>query len=123
MSVPVENILEKVADYIAVTQPKIDEYNDGREAFFKRANQIAGVLTTRGILPRERVDSFLDKVAKDSSGTCVWDLVEKLAEAVGTDTLGAASDVKEADMQKMDPFEKWVMHGDPRAAATSGVIE
>ena len=120
----VENILVKVADYIAVTQPRIDEYNERREAFLKRANQIAGVLSTRGILPRERVDEFLAKVAQDQTGNCAWDLVEKLAETVAADSLGSASEIKVADPRKMDAFERWVTYGDPNAQpAVSGTVE
>ena len=114
MSNPVDTILEKVADYIAVTQPKIDEYNENREAFMKRANQVAGVLMTRGILPRERVDAFLSKIASDASGACVWDLIEKLAEALPVETLGGEADVKLANPQNMDSFEKWIRFGDAR---------
>lgn len=112
----VNTILKKVAKYIEITQPQIDNFNVGRELFLKRAHQVAGFLTAKGILPKDKVTDFLNKVASDTSGACVWDLVEKLAEAVSmsTDSLGQPSDIKPAT-SITDPFERWLLFGDPKA--------
>jgi len=105
---------EKVAAYIEMTQPVIDKYNENRMLFVKKANQVAGVLANRGIIAHDKVNAFVDKVAGDESGVEVWNLVEKLAEVVSSDTLGEASQLV-VKVAKLDPFEKLALYGDPRA--------
>ena len=119
-----KQVMEKMAAYIEMTQPIIDRYNENRNLMLKKANQVAGVLANRGIISHDKVNAFVDKMAADEVGIEVWNLVEKLAEVVSSDTLGEASKltVKSADVK--DPFERWVLFGDPRAETrTPGVIE
>jgi hypothetical protein len=124
MDAQVEQILTKTAGYIEVTQPIIDQQNENRAQFVKRATQVAGVLASRGLIARDKANAFVDKVAADESGTEVWDLVEKLAEFISADELGEASEKTAAAGQKLDPFERWAVYGSPHAEGrTPGMIE
>ncbi len=119
-----DKTLEKVAAYIEMTQPLIDKQNENRNLFLKKANQVAGVLASRGIISHDKVNAFVDKIAADESGVEVWNLVEKLAEVVSSDTLGEASKLAVKSANVKDPFERWVLFGDPRAETNvPGVIE
>lgn len=124
MDAQVENILTKTASYIESTQTVIDQHNENRSQFVKRATQVAGVLASRGLLARDKVDAFVDKVAADESGTEVWDLVEKLAEFISADELGEASEKTASAGKQLDPFERWALYGSPNAEArTPGMID
>lgn len=119
-----DKTMEKMAAYIEMTQPVIDKYNENRNTFVKRANQVAGVLANRGIISHDKVNAFVDKMAADETGTEVWNLVEKLAEVVSSDTMGEASKLAVKTAANLDPFEKWALYGDPRAETrVPGVIE
>ena len=119
-----ETTLEKVAKYIAETQPQIDQYNENRNLFIKRAYQAAGVLANRGLIQRDKVNAFVDKIAEDASGTEVWDLVEKLAEHFPVEELGEAAEKAASAGANLDAFEKWALFGDPRAEAqTPGLVD
>ena len=119
-----QKTLEKMATYIEMTQPIIDRHNEARSLFLKKAHQVAGVLANRGIIGNDKVNDFVDKMAADESGIEVWNLVEKLAEVVSCDTLGEASKLAVKNANVKDPFERWVLYGDPRAEIrTPGVIE
>lgn len=114
-----QQLLEKVAEYIEVTQTRIDKDNESRSRFTKRATQAAGVLANRGVIDRSRVNDFIDKVAADP--TQVWDLVEKMASAMAPDSLGEASVHKTAEAARdVDPFER-VFFG--AGAPTSGMVD
>jgi len=115
--------MEKVARYIEVTQPLIDQHNENRNEYIKRAHQVAGVLANRGIIARDRVNSFVDKCAADESGTEVWNLVEKLAACLPVDELGKIAEVA-ADGVKYDAFERLALFGDARADTRApGMVE
>lgn len=103
MDPKVQEILVKVARYIETAQPVIDKNNEERSNFTKRATQAAGVLASRGVIDRRRVNAFIDKVAEDPSA--IWDFVEKLASAVSADTMGSAVQTKSASAGA-DPFER-----------------
>ena len=123
MDTQVQTILEKTAEYIATTQPIIDQKNENRMAFLKRAHQVAGVLANRGIINHDKVNAFVDKVAADESGAEVWNLVEKLAESVPVDDLGGAAKLAAAGVD-LDPFEKLALYGDARAdTRTPGMVD
>ena len=122
MDAKTEAILQKTAEYIETTQPIIDNHNENRNAFLKRANQVAGVLANKGIITRDKVDAFMDKVAADETGTEVWNLIEKLADCLSVDDLGSAASEKLAEARNLDPFEKLAIYGDARAD-TSGFGE
>jgi hypothetical protein len=121
MEQQVKEILEKTASYIELTQTELDKQNKLREAFLKRAHQVAGVLANKGLISHDAVNAFVDKVAANESGTEVWDLVEKLANAVSVDELGGAAKLASAG-RKLDAFERLALfgdaHADPRQTGT-----
>lgn len=116
---------KKVAEYIRVTQPALDSHNALMQRFTKRATQVSGVLVDRGIIPAEKSDMFLQKVAEDP--VKALDMIVKLAHLVGPDEMGGeAGDVKRASANAVtDPFDRLVLYGD--AAATGdrfdGMVE
>lgn len=117
--------LNKVAEYIATTQPEIDRQNALDARFNKRAAQVSGVLVDRGIIQSSKADLFLQKVAEDP--VKALDMIVKLAHLVGPDEMGGeAGDVKTASVGTVsDPFDRLVLYGD--AAATGdrfdGMVE
>ena len=115
MDTRVDAIMQKTAEYIETTQTLLDNYNENRTAFLKRANQVAGVLANKGVITRDKVDAFVDKIAADETNTEVWNLIEKLADCLPVDDLGAAATEKMASASDLDPFEKLAMYGDARA--------
>ena len=117
-----EQTLKKVAVYIEHTQTQIDDQNEKRSQFLKRANQVAGVLANKGIIARDAINGFTDKIAEDEAQ--VWDLVEKLADALSVDELGSAVSEKLASADDLDAFERLYYHGDARAEITSpGMVD
>lgn len=114
MDQEVKVILEKTASYIELTQTELDKQNKLRESFLKRAHQVAGVLANKGLISRDAVNAFVDKVAADESGTEVWNLVEKLANAISVDELGGAAKLATAG-RKLDAFERLALFGDAHA--------
>lgn len=125
MDTKVQQILEKVAVYIAETQPVIDKYSEERSTFLKRAHQVAGVLASRGIISMDKRNQFVDKIAEDEAGTELWNLVEKLAEAIHADGLGGIPTEKLAAAgENLGPFERLFFYGDSRAdVSTPGMLE
>jgi hypothetical protein len=125
MDASVEQLLTKTATYIGETQTVIDQHNENRAQFVKRATQVAGVLANRGLIARDKVNAFVDKVAADETGTEVWSLVEKLAEFISSDDLGSASEKTASDGgRELDPFERWALYGSPDAdTRTPGMVE
>ena len=103
MDPSVKAILVKAAEYVERTQPILDQRNEEKAAFVQKATKAASVLAQRGVLERQKVDGFVDRVA--SNPASVWDVVEKLAALVGADTMGEVSRVKEAAAVVQDPFE------------------
>ena len=100
----VSGILRKSAEYVGMTQKQLDEYNEHREAFRKRAHQVAGVLANRGVIVAEKADAWADKVASDPSGRELLGFVEKLAGLVAPEENGGA---KEASGYRLtDPFDR-----------------
>jgi len=121
----IQKTLEKAAEYIGMTQPLLDQHNVNRIQFIKKARQTAGVLANKGLIAPDKVDAFVEKVAADESGREVWGLVEKLANAVQSDSFGRGAMEKFSAMGKqLDPFEKLVLLGDARAdTSTSGMVD
>lgn len=119
-----EAILAKTAEYIGTTQMELDKHAENRDTFIKRAYQVAGVLANKGLIAREDINVFVDKIAEDESGTEVWNLVEKLADSVRIDSLGESVREKLAAAQNLDPFEKLALFGDARAdIRTPGMVD
>ena len=104
MDKTVQEIMAKVAQYIERTQPLIDQQNEQRDSFVKRATQAAGVLAHRGVIGSNQVNSFVDSVVADPAK--VWSFVEKLAAAVSADTMGQGVREKMAAGKPVDPFER-----------------
>ena len=117
MDIETQNILQKTAEYIDVTQRQLEQQEDERIKFLKRANQAAGALVTQGILDKRNVDKLVDKIAEDQCH--VWDVIEKLASLVGVDELGQSADLQK-DAKNLDAWERWVLFGSPDATAADG---
>lgn len=103
MSQPDKDLMAKTAAYIERTQPLIDEANEQRITFTKRATQAAGVLAHHGVIDKRRVNDFIDKVAEDPAS--VWAFIEKLATAIPVDTLVESVHTKAAAGAQLDAFE------------------
>jgi hypothetical protein len=113
MDQKVQSILEKTAGYVEQAQTQLDANNEARIRFVKRASQAAGVLVQRGLLSRDAVDRFVDKVAAD--GCEVWDLVEKLAAAIQPEGLVDPVQEKLASGAELSAWDKLYYYGDARA--------
>jgi len=116
--------LQKVANYISEAQPQIDRHNAMIDRFEKRANEVADVLVSQGVIPADKSDMFLQKVADDP--VKALDMVAKLAHLVGPDEMGGeADDVKTAAARVTDPFDRLVLYGDASATAErfDGLVE
>ena len=123
MDAQVKAILEETVGYIEKTQSELDKHNEMRDAFLKRAHQVAGVLANRGLIAHDAIEAFVEKVASDESGNEVWKLVEVLASAVRPDEFGAVAKVASSG-KITDPFERLVLFGDARAEArVSGMVD
>jgi hypothetical protein len=125
MNEETKQVMSKVASYIGETQPLLDKQAEMRSKFLKRAHQSAGVLANKGLIAHDKVQAFVDKVAADESGVEVWNLVEKLADALPTDSLGEGIREKFASSGKeLDAFEKLALYGDARAETReSGMLD
>lgn len=104
MDKKVKALMMKVAEYIEKTQPILDEHNEQRIQFIKRATETAELLAERGIIDRRKINDFIDKIASDPSS--VWSFIEKLSSAITADDIGIASHVKVSSDDKVCPFER-----------------
>ena len=125
MTEDVNKVMAKVASYIEKTQPLLDKQAELRDNFLKRAHQTAGVLANKGLIAHDAIDAFVSKVAADENGGEVWSLVERLADALPTDSLGEGMREKVAAAGKpLDAFEKLAFYGDARAdTRESGMLD
>jgi len=108
MDAQVQVVLEKVADYVALTQPLLDKVAEHRELQLKRAEQASALLIERGLLSKAAKEGFINRIANDESGTAVWDVVQKLAETVAPEQYGKASAFSAPVGELTDPFDKWL---------------
>ena len=123
MEKQVTELLEKAAEYVEKTQSELDKYAEMRDTFIKRAHQVAGVLANKGLISPDVVNTFVDKIAADESGIEVWNLVEKLANAIPTDDLGHVAKLASSG-RKLDAFERLALYGDPHAdTRQSGMVD
>lgn len=99
-----EELLQKAAAYVKVAQPQLDAFKAQRASFVKGASGAAKVLADNGLIAKESIDTFCQKVAEDPSS--IWGFVEKLAESVTADSLGsgAPAGIKAAS-SAVDPWE------------------
>lgn len=120
-----DSALKAAAEYVAATQPVIDDYNVFKAEFVKRSHQVAGGLASIGIIPAYEANKLADKLAEDPM--LALDLVEKVAAMVTPEGFGAtANDVKAAASVDLDPFERLALYGDATAdpqAINSGMVE
>ena len=125
MDAKLDEILQKTAEYIGVAQQEIDRHNDRRDAFLKRAGEVAEKLASKGVIQPDAVQSFNTKISENE--TEVWSLVEKLADALSVDSMGTDATGKVAAQGKvLDPFERWILFGNPRAEGpgpSNGMLE
>jgi hypothetical protein len=125
MDAKIDELLRKTAEYVEVAQQEIDRSTDRRAAFLKRAGEVAEKLASKGVIPAESVDAFNKKIAENEVE--VWSLVEKLADALSIDNMGQDATGKiAAQGRKLDPFERWILFGNPRAEGpgpNSGMLE
>ena len=98
-----EEIMRKAAEYVKVTQPKLDAYNAQRDAFVKGASAAAKTLADQGLITRDNVDVFVEKVAEDPSS--VWGFVTKLANSFTADSLGSGAPAEIKSASSVDPWE------------------
>ena len=101
--------LQKAVQYVANVQPKLDMYNETFDKVIKRAHQTVGSLVGRGLVPQRKANELIDKMASDV--TVAFDVIEKIAEMVSIPSLGAASNVKVASKDALDPFERLCLGG------------
>ena len=121
MDAMTENIMRKTAAYIEVTQQEIDQHNEKRAAFMKRAGETANKLAAKGIIPADRVDTFVKKIAENESE--VWAFVERLANAVSMGDMGSKTAEKlMTPGAKLDPFEARFF-GAEAGAGANGMVE
>ena len=115
--------LRKVTEYVAVVQPKLDEVNEKQASFVKRAHQVVGALVSRGMVPKQRANDLVDKMAADQS--VALEVIEKIASLVNVPSLGAASEDKVASARTYaDPFERLAVTGSVNVNQTSsGMVE
>jgi len=109
-----EAIQKDALEYVSKTQPIIDEYNEFKESFAKKAHQTVGALVERRIVAKEDSTALIDKLASDPSSAL--DLALSISRRVGiSDGLGKAAELSPSTVSELDPFEKLVIYGDPRA--------
>lgn len=98
-----EEILQKAAQYVKLVQPQLDAYKAQRDTFVKGASGAAKVLADQGLITRESVDVFVQKVAEDPSS--IWGFVEKLASSFTADSLGSGAPAEIKSASSVDPWE------------------
>lgn len=117
-----EVALKKATEYVATTQPLLDEYNENKEQFAKKAHQVVGVLVNRGIVQRNKSNTLIDKLAADHS--YAFDVIEGMVDMVTPSRLGESSDIKFASSSSLDPYERLAITGDVNGkVVNSGIVD
>lgn len=98
-----EEILKKAAEYVKVAQPQLDMFKAQRDTFVKGASGAARVLADQGLIDRDSVDVFVQKVAEDPAS--IWGFVEKLANSFTADSLGSGAPAGIKSASSVDPWE------------------
>lgn len=101
--------LQKAAEYVAATQPLLDEFNEFKERFVKRAHQVVGVLVSRGVVQKTKANGLVDKMASDP--VYALEVIQGVAELISPARMGSTGDVKVASNAKLDPFERLAITG------------
>lgn len=118
-----EAIQREAVDYIAKTQPIVEEYAQFKEAFAKKAHQTVGALVERHIVGADKATGLIDKLASDPESAL--DLALSISRRVGiSDGLGHGATIDKAAAD-LDPFERLYLYGDPRADVSNfdGVVD
>lgn len=114
--------LRKAAEYVATTQPLLDEYNEFKDRFIKRAHQVVGVLVSRGIVQKTKANGLVDKMASDPA--YALEVVQGVAELISPAKMGSSGDVKVASSAKLDAFERLAITGSPTGQVVhSGMVD
>ena len=109
-----EAIQRDTVAYIGMVQPVVDEYNQFRETFAKKAHQVVGALVERHIVEPGKKAELIEKLAADPSQAL--DLALSISRRVGLgDGLGKAAELGAAATSNLDPFERLYYFGDSRA--------
>lgn len=110
-----EEIQRGAVDYIARTQPIVQEYEALKQAFAKKAHQTVGALVERHIVSKADSTALIEKLASDP--VSALDLALSVSRRVGVgDGLGKAAKLASASgAAAYDPFERLVLFGDARA--------
>lgn len=101
MDKDVQEITEMATQYIAETQPLLDKQAAASEAFSDKLAGTASKLVARGLLHQDKLDDFIEKSAEDH--TFVLNYLNRLAESVGPDQLGAPTHTTK-HAENADPF-------------------
>lgn len=107
-----DTLAAKVAEYVGVVQPQLDELAALRKSaeaekalkseFVKRATVAVGALAQAGLVSKNDVSRLIDKSAEDPS--TAWDIVEKIAASATVPDLGHKSEEKTASAAPQDPW-------------------
>jgi hypothetical protein len=98
-----DDILAKAAEYVAITQPQLDKHAADKQSFDTQLQRTAGVLADRGMIRRDKVNDFVDKVAENPRNVLLF--LEKMAHLVGADQMGApSSEIEKVAADSADPF-------------------
>ncbi len=105
MTEDIAGICKQAADYVAKTQPILDEVATKEAEFKAAAIKTAAILANRGVLNYDKVDEFAEKLAEDKTEALRW--LEKLAAVSKADSLGGAADTQLAKVAsaEQDPWQ------------------
>lgn len=119
-----EGVMAKSAEYVGVVQPELDRYNEFKDAFAKRAHQVAAILAERGVIEKTAVDQLVDKLTLN--GVTALDLVERVSGMIEAPSMGKKAADVSVPSRKMDAFERLALFGDSEAdprSANAGFVE
>jgi len=116
----VNTLLKQAADYVGLVQPQLDTYNEQKETFIKKAHQVIGMLTGKGLIHKHKTNELIDKLAENPA--IAFDVISKLAEMITPATLGNGSEIKSAGFIK-DPFERLILTGSVNGQASKCMVD
>lgn len=117
----VEKTYKKIAEYISVTQPIVDDYNTFKEGVIKEAHETVGALEAVGLISMDKKAEFTQMLIDDPLQS--FSVLRKVAaniqekeEYVSNDlSIGKSANIKKESNEKLDAFDRWVLFDDPRA--------
>ena len=114
----IKQVLEKVAEYIEVTQPELDKVAAAREVWNAQADRTAAILANRGVIDQAKLNQFVDKVASDPTYALLF--MEKMANIIGSDNLGKPSNITKLAANEVDGFTRELF---PEMVNNNGIID